>query len=164
MAITSLKDVYIDQMQDIYSADTQSKDVMPELAKAAKSDELRQAIEKSIKGIESGMETLSKILKGHDADPSDEFCKGMEGLVKEARAHGLDEKIEDGDARDAMIITQVQRMGHYAIAGYGCCAAFAERLGLEDEARMLRECLDGTRDGDKKMTEIAKSTVNPAAS
>ncbi|MER0239336.1 ferritin-like domain-containing protein [Fulvimarina sp. MAC8] len=163
MTITNLKDIYIDQAQDIYSACNQSEKVTRELADAAKSEELKKALNAGVDGIESGMQTLSAIIKGHGEDPKGEFCKGMEGLVKEARAHGLEEDITDPDARDAMIITQYQRMAHYAIAGYGCLVAFAKRLGLDDEAKKLQSCLDHTADGDRTMTDLATGGINKAA-
>ena len=87
----------------------------------------------------------------------------MEGLVKEARSHGIEEDITDPDARDAMIITQYQRMAHYAIAGYGCLEAFAKRLDLKDDAQKLQKCLDATYHGDKTMTQIATGGINKAA-
>ena len=82
---------------------------------------------------------------------------------KEARSHGIEEDITDPDARDAMIITQYQRMAHYAIAGYGCLEAFAKRLELKDDAQKLQKCLDATYHGDKTMTQIATGGINKAA-
>ncbi len=163
MALSSLKDVYIDQLQDIYSACKQSEDATRKLAEAATDSGLKNALEAGVKGIEEGMDIVSGILRGHDADPDGEFCKGMEGLVKEVHAHALDADFSDGDVRDAMIITQYQRMAHYAIAGYGCCAAFAKRLDLADDAKKIEECLDGSYDGDRTMTEIATGGINAAA-
>ncbi len=163
MALNDLKDVYIDQMQDLYSADRQSAKITAELAKKATDDELVSALEAGVKGIEQGMSQLEKLIKGHGADPTGEHCKGMEGLVKEARAHALEEEFGSDAARDAMIISQYQRMAHYAIAGYGCVATFAARLGLDDEAKVLRECTESTREGDERMTKIATSGINAAA-
>ena len=163
MAIATLKDIYIDQLQDIFSADTQAEKVTRELSEAASHPDLKKALTAGVEGIEEGRRTLTEIIKGHGASPTGEFCKGMEGLVKEARAHGLDDDITDADARDAMIITQYQRMAHYGIAGYGCLVAFAKRLGLKDDATKLQKCLDATYHGDKTMTEIAEGGVNKAA-
>ena len=117
MAIAHLKDVYLDQLEDIYSANTQSMKVTKELAEAAKDQGLKDALKAGVDGIEQGMAALKGIITAHGGDPKGEFCKGMEGLVKEARSHGIEEDISDPDARDAMIITQYQRMAHYAIAG-----------------------------------------------
>ena len=163
MALNSLKDVYIDQLQDLWSACSQSRDVTQSLAKAAKNDDLKKALEAGAKGITDGMNAVQKLAEQHGFDPEGEHCKGMEGLVNEARAHALEEEFGDDDVRDAMIITQYQRMTHYAIAGWGCCKAFATRLGLEEDARLLDECLGNTYDGDEHMTEIATGEVNPAA-
>ena len=163
MSMNDLKDVYIDQMQDIYSANKQSADVTAKLADAAKNADLKAALQSGVQGIQQGMEKLKGLIEGHGADPEGEHCKGMEGLVAEANAHALDEDFGDDDARDAMIISQYQRMVHYGIAGYGCCKAFATRLGLDDEAKVLDECLGNTYDGDEHMTAIATQQVNKAA-
>ena len=106
---------------------------------------------------------VKSLIEGHKADPTGEFCKGMEGLVKEVKAHAINADITDGDVRDASIIAQYQRMAHYAMAGYGTAAAFAERLGLTNDAATLRKCLDDTQSGDRRMTGIAVGTVNAEA-
>ncbi len=163
MAINSLKDVYIDQLQDLYSADRQALEATRKLADASTNDELKQALSRGVDGIQRGMETLADVIRAHDEDPTDEFCKGMEGLVKEVKAHVLDADFGDDDARDAMIITQYQRMTHYGLAGYGCVTAFARRLELNDQADRLQECLDHTYEGDRLMSRIAEGGVNAAA-
>ena len=159
----SLKDLYIDQLRDLHSACRQSRDVTVELEKAATDADLKDALHAGHKGIEDGIAMLETLIRGHGEDPSGEHCKGMEGLVKEARAHALDETFGDDAVRDAMIITQYQRMAHYAIAGYGCVKAFAERLDLKDEAETLDEHLGYTYDGDDRMTAIATGSVNAKA-
>ena len=163
MSMNNLKDVYIDQMQDIYSANTQSARVTQKLADAAKDPELKKALQAGVEGIEQGKQKLKTLIEGHGADPEGEHCKGMEGLVAEANAHALEEEFGDDDTRDAMIITQYQRMVHYGIAGYGCLKAFANRLGLDDEAREHDEMLSATYDGDSHMNDIATGGVNAAA-
>ena len=163
MAMNSLKDVYVDQCQDLYSACMQSLGVTRRLAGAAHNEELRQALEAGAQGIQDGMEKVKGIITAHGADPEGEHCKGMEGLVREARSHSLEEEWGDRDAQDAMIISQYQRMAHYAIAGWGTLVAFAKRLGLDDDARTLQENLDHTYSGDRHMTAIAEGQVNKAA-
>jgi len=164
MAINSLKDVYHDQLQDLWSACKQSHKVTEKLADAAKNADLKSALTDGADGIKSGQEALAKLCRAHDLDPQGEHCKGMEGLVAEARSHGLEEDFSDRDAQDAMIITQYQRMVHYALAGYGCLAAFASRLDLHEDARIISKLLDETYDGDRRMTAIATTEgVNRAA-
>lgn len=163
MALNSLHDVYIDQLQDIHSACKQSHAATSNLARAAHNADLKEALARGVEGIERGMDALSEIIKGHDADPGGEHCKGMEGLVNEAQAHGIDQEFGDPDAQDAMIITQYQRMAHYAIAGYGCCLAFARRMDHSDDATKLEECLEKSYDGDQTMTKLATDQINKAA-
>ena len=159
----SLKDLYLDQLQDLYSADEQSRDVTIELEKAATDTALRDALHRGHNGISAGMDVMAGILRRHDREPGQEKCHGMAGLVKEARAHALEGSFSDDDVRDAMIITQYQRMAHYAIAGYGCVKAFGERLGLSEDVELLDRHLSNTYDGDEKMTALAKGGINEAA-
>ena len=163
MTITTLKDLYVDQLQDLYSANRQAIQVTRELKEAASSAHLRKALTAGVDGIEEGMDHLKTLIENHDANPRGEHCKGMEGLAAEARAHGVEADFSDEDVRDASIIAQYQRMTHYGISGYGTAAAFARRLGLENDASVLAQCLDDTRSGDKHMTQIASGEVNPAA-
>ena len=162
--MNDLKDLYIDQLEDLRSACKQSRDVTVELEKAAHDEELKAALHAGHKGISDGLSMLEELIKGHGGAVDGEHCKGMEGLVKEARAHGIEADISDNATRDAAIITQYQRMAHYAIAGYGCLKAFATRLGLDDEAERLDKHLGYTFDGDEHMTKIATTGgVNAAA-
>jgi len=161
MSLDSLKDVYIDQLHDLYSANEQSAAVTARLAKAASNTELASALQRGEKGIKEGMQVVKSIIRSHGDQDNSEHCKGMEGLVREAEAHALDEDFGDDDTRDAMIITQYQRMAHYAIAGYGCLAAFAKRLGLDDEHQRIQSCLDACYDGDHTMSELCTRDINP---
>lgn len=163
MTMNTLKDVYIDQLQDLYSADRQALEITRELAEKAENRDLKQALERGVRGISEGMEKIGNLIKAHGADPTDEFCKGMEGLVKEARAHAVEADIDDPHVRDAVIITQYQRLVHYGIAGYGSLAAFARRLQLGEEAQTLQDCLDKTYHGDSEMSRIAVGEVNREA-
>jgi ferritin-like metal-binding protein YciE len=163
MALHSLKDVYQDQLQDLYSACKQSLEATTALGRAASDKELSEALIAGANGISTGMDKLKSLCATHDIDPEGEHCKGMEGLVKEGHAHVLDAEFGDDATRDAMIITQYQRMVHYALAGYGCLVAFANRLDLDSDAAILEKQLDETYDGDRRMTSIATGGVNKKA-
>ncbi len=163
MAIKNLNDLYLHQLKDLYSACKQSMAIVTEMGRVAKSRELAEALISGNQGIARGMETLASICNKHDTDPTGEHCRGMEGLVVEARKHAVETDFGDEDAQDAAIITQYQRLTHYAIAGYGCVRTFANRLGYDDDGAALQECLDSTREGDEHMTRIAEGGVNQAA-
>jgi ferritin-like metal-binding protein YciE len=163
MTANTLKDVYLGQLQDIWSANKQSLEIVSELGRSASNKELSEALIAGTNGISDGMDKVAEICSKHGIAPNSEHCKGMEGLVKEAKAHVLDAEFGDDDVRDAMIITQYQRMVHYALAGYGCVVAFANRLGEDGDGAILQDCLDNTYDGDRRMTAIATGSVNAAA-
>ncbi|KIN66447.1 DUF892 domain containing protein [Sulfitobacter noctilucae] len=163
MTLNSLEDVYKDQLQDLYSACKQSLDATTELGRAASDKELSEALIAGSNGIATGMDKLKSLCATHDIDPEGEHCKGMEGLVKEVHAHVIDADFGGDATRDAMAITQYQRMVHYALAGYGCLVAFANRLGLNEDAAILKAQLDETYDGDRRMTEIATGGINKRA-
>ena len=163
MSIDTLEDLYLEQLKDIYSANKQALDVTRALAKAATDKGLNDALVAGADGIQSGIDALENIAKGHDESPGGEHCKGMEGLVKEARAHALEETFGEDATKDAMIITQYQRLVHYAIAGYGCLVAFADRLELDQDVAALKKCLGASYDGDRTMTELATGGINKDA-
>ncbi len=163
MAMETLKDVYHDQLQDLWSANTQAIEVVTKLGQAATDKQLSEALIAGVNGMNDGNQKLVEICNRHDIKPNGEHCKGMEGLVAEAHAHVLDAEFKDDHVRDAMIITQYQRMVHYALAGYGCLVAFANRLDQDEDGAILQECLDDTYDGDRTMTAIATGGVNKAA-
>ena len=163
MSIDTLEDLYIEQLKDLHSANSQALEITKEMAKAASDSGLADALNAGADGIQRGNDAIKKIAEGHDESPSGEHCKGMEGLVKEARAHALDETFGEDATRDAMIITQYQRLVHYAIAGYGCLAAFANRLELDGDVTALKECLDASYEGDRTMTALATGGINKQA-
>ncbi len=160
MTLKNLKDVYIDQLQDLYSANKQAVGATQKLQTQCHDPDLKDALKRGVEGINDGIQTVERIILAHGEDPTAEFCKGMQGLVKEAQAHAIDADFADGTVRDAMIITQYQRMTHYGMAGYGCVAAFARQLGLNDEAAELKRCLEATRHGDRTMSELAEGKIN----
>ena len=163
MAMDDLKQVYLSELQDLYSACRQSLEITTELGRAAEDKELSEALINGSHGISSGMDKIASLCSDHGIDPTGAHCKGMEGLVAEARAHALDAKFGAPAVRDAVIAAQYQRLVHYALAGYGTVVAFSNRLGFLGDAAVLQDCLDQTYDGDRHMTHIATNGVNEAA-
>jgi len=163
VAISDLKDLYLHELKDLYSANEQAISVHEKMGGAAKNSELKSALKDAVDGIKDGMKAVEAICSAHGIKATDEKCRGMEGLVKEAEAHALKEQYSDEDTQDAAIIAQAQRMNHYAIAGYGTATAFAKRLGLSDDVTTLQKNLDNIHGGDRRMTKLAETSVNRAA-
>lgn len=163
MAISSLKDVYVSELQDLYSACKQSHGITRRMEDVARHENLKAALKDAVDGIETGMRDIEELCAHHGADPNGEHCKGMEGLVAEALSDVFDEEFTDDDSRDAVIVAQYQRMAHYAIAGYGCLLAFARRIGAKDDIATLEKCLESGYAGDRRMTEVASAGINADA-
>src|SRR5690606_19352216 len=163
MTIDSLQGVYKQELRDLYSGNAQMLALVREFIDRASDERLRQMLRNTVDKIEAHNETLAEVLGAHGESPSGERCKGMEGLVREAREHALEEPYGDDAVRDAVIIAQMQRMTHYGIAGYGTALALARALGFRDDAAALDESLDEVYDGDLYLSHIAERTVNERA-
>jgi ferritin-like metal-binding protein YciE len=153
----SLQDVYLEQLQDLYSAEQQILKALPKMAEAASHAELRGAFVEHEKVTRVQVERLERIFTELGEKPGGHKCKGMEGLLEEGS-----ETIEkhDGSALDALMIASAQRVEHYEIAGYGCARTFANMLGLGDQASLLQETLDEEGETDHKLTALAERVIN----
>lgn len=159
--LNSFDDLYVAQLQDLYSAETQLLGALPKMAEAATHPQLKQAFQQHLEVTKRQQDRVAQILRSLDEDPGDETCQAMKGLVKE----GQEIIGADGDdaVRDAGLIAAAQRVEHYEIAGYGTVRTFAERLGRQDDARLLDEILSEEKEADDLLNEIALSIVNPDA-
>ena len=157
----SLRDLYIDELRDLYNAETQLVKALPKMAKAAANDELREAFEEHLRQTSEHVSRLEQIFEQLDEKPSGKRCLGMEGLVKEA-AETMKEDYVD-EVKDAAIIGAAQRVEHYEMAGYGTVRTFAELLGENEHVSLLEQTLDEEKQADQKLTELAQG-INRQAS
>jgi ferritin-like metal-binding protein YciE len=161
MPIGSLKDLYFDELGDLYDAETQILRTLPRLAEAARAPELRDALRKHSEESRLHLERLELIFTHWGQRRRSRPCGGVSGIVQEADDR-LNEVTTD-DARDAAIIGAAQRVEHYEIAAYGCARTYARRLNRDDEARLLQETLDEEGRADHRLTEIAEAHINDDA-
>jgi ferritin-like metal-binding protein YciE len=157
----ALRDLYIDELRDIYSAETQLVKALPKMAKAATSDELRSGFEEHLEQTRGHVSRLEQIFEDLDEKPSGKKCSGMEGLVKEGGEMIKNEF--EGEVKDAGLIGAAQRVEHYEIAAYGTVRAFAELLGDRNAVDLLSQTLEEEKETDKKLTQLA-SEINVEAS
>ncbi len=148
-----LKELYIDELKDLYNAENQLVKALPKMAKAASSDELRQGFEKHLKQTQGHVQRLEKIFQALGESPKGKKCKGMEGLIEE----GSEAREEDyeGSVLDAALIGAAQRVEHYEIAGYGTVRSMAETLGESNHVSLLEQTLEEEKQTDAKLTELA---------
>jgi ferritin-like metal-binding protein YciE len=155
-----LKELYIDELKDLYNAENQLIKALPKMAKAASSDELRQGFEEHLEQTKGHVQRLEKIFQGLGESPKGKKCKGMEGLIEEG-SEAMKEDYE-GSVLDAALIGAAQRVEHYEIAGYGTVRSMAETLGETDHVSLLGETLQEEKETDEKLTELA-SQINTEA-
>jgi ferritin-like metal-binding protein YciE len=161
--ISSLQELYVDELRDLWSANDQMVKALIKIAPHATSSKLASMLEKSGKGIALHTELLKTLIESQDEKVKKEHCKGMEGLVAEALKHTIEEAPEKGPVLDAAIIAQFQRMTHYGITGFGTVSAFAKALGLTDDQEELGAAVKDMYQSDELMTELAESAVNVKA-
>jgi ferritin-like metal-binding protein YciE len=158
MELTTLQELFKEELQDIYSAETQITKALPKMATAATSPELRKAFEEHLEQTENQIKRLEQIFKKLGEKPGGKTCKGMEGLLKEG-----DELIKekpDPAVLDAGLISAAQRVEHYEIAAYGTVRTYAQEMGDKESQRLLQETLDEEGTTDKKLTKLAEQHVN----
>jgi ferritin-like metal-binding protein YciE len=153
MRLNTFENLYADQLNDLYSAETQLIAALPKMAEAASTPELRQAFSLHLEQTKGHAETLQRLLSDVGEKAGGEKCKGMEGLLKEGTE--VIEKRGDNAVKDAALIAAAQRVEHYEIAGYGTARTFALQLGYNDAVNRLQEILNQEADTDKLLTQIA---------
>ena len=156
----ALKELYVDELKDLYSAENQLVRALPKMAKAASSDELRQGFEEHLEQTKGHVQRLEQIFESLGESPKGKKCKGMAGLVEEG-SEVMDEDFE-GALMDAALIGAAQRVEHYEIAAYGTVCEFAKELGETEHGSLLNETLEEEKQTDEKLTKLAQQ-INPQA-
>jgi ferritin-like metal-binding protein YciE len=162
MEENALRDLYIEELRDIYSAEQQLVKALPKMAKASNSSELRSGFEEHLEQTKGHVQRLEQIFEALGEKPTGKKCKGMQGLVDE----GAEMIKEDGlepEAKDAGLISAAQRVEHYEIAAYGTVRTYAGLLGEDEAAGLLESTLKEEKETDQKLTELAEDINLQAA-
>lgn len=160
MELETLKDLYIHELKDLFSAEKQIIKALPKMAKAATNPELAAGFKKHLEETKLQADRLETILKSHDETTRGPKCKGMEGVLAEG-AEMIEEEA-DPEVKDAGLIAAAQRVEHYEMAGYGTARTYAEILGDKEGAKLLQKTLNEEAATDEKLTVAAKK-INIAA-
>lgn len=161
MKESQLKQLYVEELKDLYSAETQLVKALPKMAKAASSSDLRAGFEEHLEQTKGHVQRLEDIFQTLGESPKGKTCKGMQGLIAEGSE--MIEEDPESEQLDAGLISAAQRVEHYEIAGYGCVAAYADLLGEEEAASLLRTTLEEEKATDEKLTELARKINVKAA-
>jgi len=158
--LTSLNVLLIQEIKDLYSAETQLVKALPKMAKAAANPKLKKGFTKHLEETKGHVARLVEIAELLGAPPKGKVCKAMKGLIEE----GAETSREDGDPiiKDLALITAAQKVEHYEISGYGSARALAEALGLDDVVALLEATLAEEGTTDKDLTAIAEELIPEA--
>ena len=156
----SLKELYVDELKDLFSAEKQLTKALPKMAKAASSEDLRNGFEEHLEQTKEHVQRLEEIFAMLNAKAGGKKCVGMEGIVQEG-AEVMAEDFEDA-VMDVALISAAQRVEHYEIAAYGTVCAYADLLGESDQAALLRQTLEEEKETNEKLTELSKQIASAA--
>jgi ferritin-like metal-binding protein YciE len=150
----AMKELYIDELKDLYDAENRLVKALPKLAKAATSEKLRAGFGEHLEQTRGHVDRLEEIFEALGEKATGKKCAGMMGLVKEGEE--MMEEDFEGEVMDAALISAAQRVEHYEIAAYGCVSTWAELLGESEASALLEKILEEEKETDQKLTELAE--------
>ncbi|WP_339697909.1 ferritin-like domain-containing protein [uncultured Marixanthomonas sp.] len=159
--MNTLHDLFIHQLRDLYSAEKQLIQALPEMVQQANNSKLEEAFSSHLEETKEHKKRLEEVFDTLDVEPGSETCEAMQGLIKEAK-NFLDQNLSD-EVKNAGMIAEAQRIEHYEIAGYGTVCTYAEELGHDDILQKLKTTLDEEYGADDTLKELAKSRLNKKA-
>jgi len=162
MKVHSLKQLYVQELKDVYDAENQIVKALPKLVKAASTDRLREALENHLEQTKGHVQRLEQIFEGLGEAAKGKKCDGLRGILDEGEKTIADG--EKGSVLDAGLIAGAQRVEHYEMAAYGSLKTWAAQLGEDQAVQILQATLNEEKEADQKLTEIAASGVNAEAS
>ncbi len=157
----TLKDLFLDELADMYDAEKRILKALPKLAKAATSDDLKEAIQAHLKETEGHVTKLEQVFQSLDEKPTGKTCEATVGLLKEGDE--IAAEFKDSPAINAALISAAQKVEHYEIASYGCLHEWAGLLGNDEAAALLEAILDEEKAANEGLTELARASSNPEA-
>jgi ferritin-like metal-binding protein YciE len=161
MKLSSLEELFVSELQDLYSAETQIIKALPKMVKTATSSELQECLETHLEETKEQVSRLDQIFESLGRSAKGKKCKGMEGLLEEGNEL-INEDAEE-NVLDAGLIAAAQRVEHYEIAAYGSARTFAETLGHDEAVSLLEQTLQEEKHADQKLSEVATTVVNERA-
>jgi ferritin-like metal-binding protein YciE len=161
MQMQDLQDLYIEELRDLYNAEKQLVKALPKMARKASHDELKQAFTTHLEETKGHVDRLEQIFEKLGKRAGGKTCKAMQGIVEEGKE--MMEEDAEPEVLDAALIAAAQRAEHYEIAAYGTVRTYAKLLGDNQAAKLLQTTLDEEGKTDKKLTQLAESSINVEA-
>src|SRR5215813_7390584 len=159
--IETLDDLFVHQLRDIYYAEKQIVQALPDMIEKATDPGLKQGFETHLGETKNHVKRLEQVFKMHGVEAKGIDCPAIDGIIDEA--DDVTGEVEDKAVLDAAIIAAGQAVEHYEITRYGSLIAWAGRMGRKDIVSVLEQTLAEEKAADKALTEIAENRVNPKA-
>ncbi len=156
--LASLRDLYIEELKDIYSAETQIVAGLPKMEKKATAPDLKAAFIQHLEQTRTQVQRLEQIFEKLGEKPTGKLCKGMHGIQDEAKELMAEEA--EAAVMDAGLISQAQHVEHYEMAGYGSVLAYAKLLGETEAATLLATTLEEEKQTDANLNKLATQHIN----
>jgi ferritin-like metal-binding protein YciE len=163
MKMSNFQDLYVEQLRDLYSAESQLCEALPKMAQAATHPELKQSFQMHLEQTERQRQDVRQIIEQIGGQADGHECKAMKGLIQEGQEVIQAKAESDPEVLDAALIAAAQRIEHYEIAGYGTVHTFAKMMGDQQAMQVLARIASEEGETDKKLTRLAENIINPAA-
>jgi ferritin-like metal-binding protein YciE len=161
MTITTMHDLFVHTLKDIFYVEKKLVAELPRMARKANNPELRRAFADHAAQTEAHISRLEEVFDMIEVQPRGEKCPALDGLLEEAK--DLLKDVKDADVLDAGLLAAAQAVEHYEITRYGTLVAWSQQLGISEVEPILEETLEEEKETDKLLTEIAKSDINRKA-
>jgi ferritin-like metal-binding protein YciE len=159
--IATFEDLFKHGLQDIYYAEKRIVDTLPTLIEKASNRELKAGLKQHLTETEEQVQRLEQVFELLQEAPRSTTCKGIDGLLSEGDE--VMSNVAEDKVLNAAIISAAQAVEHYEITRYGALIAWAEEMGRDDVARILKRTLREEKATDRKLTSLAEGKVNPRA-
>lgn len=159
--IKKMDDLFVHTLRDIYYAEKQIVDALPDMIAKTENAALKQGFETHLAETKNHVKRLEQVFKLHGKEAKEVDCPAIDGILEEA--DDIAGEIDDKQVLDAALIAAAQAVEHYEITRYGSLVAWAKQLGRENCAVLLQQNLDEEKAADKKLTTLAESSVNRKA-
>ncbi len=159
--IKSLDDLFVHTLRDIYYAEKQIRDALPDMIEKATNPMLKQGFQKHLEETRGHIARVEEVFGMHGVAAEEVNCPAIDGILEEASE--IAGEVDDKQVLDAALIAAAQAVEHYEMTRYGTLVEWAKQLGRADCAAVLKRNLDEEKATDRKLTELAESKVNLAA-
>ena len=159
--IKTLDDLFVHQLQDVYYAERQIAQALPDMIEKATDAGLKRGLETHLGETRNHVKRLEQVFKMHGAEAKGVECPAIDGIIEEA--DDIVGEVDNKNVLDAALIAAAQAVEHYEMTRYGTLIAWAKQLGRADCARILQQNLEEEKAADSKLTALAEKNVNVKA-